>query len=202
MAFSRSENKGVARNLPRELAPRTEAIFLPGSPRRALAAARATALSDWLFSLVFPCASPPPSRLPLRIPSSPPLAFHRRCGCRCRGNATGRLLDYLQPQLACLPPQCFDLLLLHLGLVLLLVLTHVRQPVLQRQIDDPCQFVRRGSHCCLSPQPPFHPPQEPAQRPPAVVQALRRQPQRLRRTIDPPARPAGLDPATGLLPVG
>ena len=74
--------------------------------------------------------------------------------------------------------------------------------MLQRQIDDPCQLVRRRRHGRLSPQPPFHPPQEPAQGPLAVVQALRRQTQRLRRTIDPPTRPTRLDPATALLPLG
>src|ERR1700682_6201565 len=78
MAFSRSENNWVARNLPpaslevlpkprflpgfqrfREvfaelLGQRTEVISLPGSPRRAGAPARATALSDWLFCLGLP----------------------------------------------------------------------------------------------------------------------------------------------------
>src|SRR6267378_1720334 len=73
MAFSRSENKGVPRNLPpaslevlpkpwflpgfqrfREvfaelLGLRSEVISLPGSAGRAGAPARATALSDWLF---------------------------------------------------------------------------------------------------------------------------------------------------------
>src|SRR5262249_44556849 len=129
-----------------------------------------------------------------------PLALHRLCGCR--RTADRRLLDYLQPQLACLPPQRLDLLLLHLGLVLLLILPHIRHPVLQRQVDDPRQLVRRRGQGRLDPQPPFHPPQEPSQGPLAVVQALGRQTQRLRRTIDPPTRPAGPDPAAGLLPVG
>src|SRR5262245_8369879 len=141
MAFSRRENKGVTRNLPPgQLVQRTEVIPLPGSPRRALAPARATALSDWLFSLVLPCASPLPPAPPRRMPPSPPLSLHRRRGCRW--NAARRLLDYLQPQLACLPPQRLDLLLLHPGLVFLLTLTHVRHPMLQRQVDDPRQFVR------------------------------------------------------------
>src|SRR5438094_68835 len=111
---------------PSQLVQRTEVIFLPGSSRRALSPARATDLSDWLFSRVLPCSFPPPSGPLLLIPSSPPLSLHRRCGCRC--NATRRLLDHLQPQLACLPPQRLDLLLLHPGLVLLLTLTHVRHP--------------------------------------------------------------------------
>jgi len=75
MAFSRSENNWVARNLPpaslevlpkprflpgfrrfREvfaelIGQRIEVISLPGSARRAGAPARAAALSDWLFSL-------------------------------------------------------------------------------------------------------------------------------------------------------
>jgi hypothetical protein len=75
MAFSRSENKGVARNLPpaslemlpkprflpgfqrfREvfaelLGQRIEVISLPGSARRADSPARAAALTEWLFSL-------------------------------------------------------------------------------------------------------------------------------------------------------
>src|SRR5205085_10755275 len=93
-----------------------------------------------------------------------PLPLRRRCGCR--GDAVRRLLDDLQPQLACLPPQGLDLLLLHLGLVLLLTLAHVRHAVLERQIDDPRQLVRRRGHGRLSPQPRFHPPQEPAQGPP------------------------------------
>jgi hypothetical protein len=74
MAFSRSENKSVARNLrptslevlpkPRFLpgfqrfrevlaellGQRIEVISLPGSARRAGAHARAAALSDWLFT--------------------------------------------------------------------------------------------------------------------------------------------------------
>jgi len=75
MAFSRSENKGVARNLrpaslkflpkPRFLpgfqrfrkvfaeflGQRSEVICSPDSARRAGVPARATALSDWLFCL-------------------------------------------------------------------------------------------------------------------------------------------------------
>src|SRR5262245_19511018 len=35
---------------PSQLVQRTEVIFLPGSPRRALSPARAAALSDWLCS--------------------------------------------------------------------------------------------------------------------------------------------------------
>ena len=74
MAFSRSENKRVARNLPpaslevlpkprflpsfqrsREvfaelLGRRIEVLYLPGSARRAGAPSRAAALSDWLFT--------------------------------------------------------------------------------------------------------------------------------------------------------
>src|SRR5205807_966452 len=110
------------------------------------------------FPVPLPSSSPP--RL---IPFAPPLLLHRRCGCRWNG--LRRLLDYLQSQLACLPLQRLDLLLLHLGLVLLLTLTHVRHPVLQGQIDDLCQLVRRRGHCRRSPQPPFHPPQKPSQRP-------------------------------------
>src|SRR5262249_60186660 len=135
-------------------------------------------------SCVLPLLSPPPPGPPLLIALSPSLALRRRCGRR--GNAARRPLDYLQPQLACLPPQRLDLPVLHLGLVLLLTLTHVRHPVLQRQVDDPRQLVCRRGHGRLSPQPPSHPPQEPAQGPPAVVQALGRHPQRLRR----PAHPA------------
>ncbi len=45
--------------------------FLPGSPRRARAPATATALSDWLFSLVLPYSSPPPSGPPLLLPFFP-----------------------------------------------------------------------------------------------------------------------------------
>src|SRR5262245_23012383 len=137
---------------------------------------------------------------PLLIAASASLPLRRCCGCR--RNAARRLLDDVQSQLACLPLQRLDLLLLHPGLVLLLTLAHVRQAVLQRQVDDPCQLVRRRGHGRLRPQPPFHPPQEPSQGPLAVVQALRRQPQRLRRAVHPPARPAGLDPAARLLPVG
>ena len=75
MGFSRSENKGVARNplsaslkvLPKPqflpgfqrfrkvfaefLGQRSEVICLPGSARRAGVPARATALSDWLSCL-------------------------------------------------------------------------------------------------------------------------------------------------------
>src|SRR6202030_247772 len=167
---------------------------------RAPSAATATDLSDGLFFLTPACCSLPPSGPPLLKPPCAPLPLHRRCDCRCP--AGRRLLDYLQAQLASLPPQRLDLLLLHLRLVLLLTLTHVRQPVLQRQVDDPCQLVRRRGHGRLSPQPPFHPPQEPSQGPLAVVQALRRQTQRLRRPIHPPTRPTRLDPTTGLLPIG
>src|SRR5262245_35231944 len=120
----------------RWLAHRSEVIFLPGSPRRALSPATATDLSDCRFLPALPCSSPPPSRPPPLISSAPRLPLHRRCGCR--GNGVRRLRDYLQSELACLPLQRLDLLLLHLGLVLLLTLTHVRHPVLQRQIDDPC----------------------------------------------------------------
>ena len=69
-------------------------------------------------------------------PWSPLLPLHRRGGCR--GNYARRLLDDLQPQLACLPLQRLELLLPHLRLVVLLTLTHVRHPMLQRQVDDPC----------------------------------------------------------------
>ncbi len=71
-------------------------IFLPGSPRRALSPARATDLSDLLFSLVPPCSFPRPSGPPLLIPSSPPLPLHRCCGCRW--NAARRLLDVRGPR--------------------------------------------------------------------------------------------------------
>jgi hypothetical protein len=76
----------------------TEVISVPGSPRRARSPATATDLSDDLLFLVLPCSSPPPSDPPLLIPSAPSLSLHRCCDCRC--NATRRLLDYLQPQLA------------------------------------------------------------------------------------------------------
>src|SRR5688572_11993830 len=111
------------------LAQRTEVINPPGSPRRARAPARATALSGRLSS---PRSWPlPPSALrPTR-----PLLFRWVLLHRCRGcrrNAPRRLLDHLQPQLPRLPPQRLDLLLLHLGVVLLLAPAHVRHPVLQR----------------------------------------------------------------------
>src|SRR5262249_21622490 len=54
---------------------------------------------------------PPPSGPPLLIPAFPSFPLRRRCGCR--GNAARRLLDYLQSQLPCPPPQRLDLLLLH-----------------------------------------------------------------------------------------
>src|SRR5262249_59196567 len=127
-----------------------------------------------------------PSGLPLRIPAFPLLRLRR---CRgCRGHAGRRRLDELQPQLACLPPQRLDLLLLHLDLVLLLTLAHVRHAVLQRQIDDPCQLVRRRGQGRLYAQPPFHPPQEPSQGSLAVVQTPGRQALRQRRTVHPPTR--------------
>src|SRR5262249_44951 len=154
--------KTVARNLPpSQLRQRAEVISLAGSAGRAPSAAIATDLSDGLFFLAPACCSPLPPGPLLLIPSCPPLAPHRLCDCR--GTAARRLLDYLQPQLACLPPQRLDLLVLHPGLVLLLTLARVRQAVLQRQVDDPGQLVRRRGHGRLRPQPPFHPPQEPAQ---------------------------------------
>src|SRR5262249_17519450 len=130
----------------------------------------------------------------------PFLALHRPCGRFFA--APRRLLDYFQSQLPSLPPQRLELFLLHLGLVLLLALTHVRHPVLQRQIDDPCQLVRRRRQGRLSPKPPFHPPQKPSQGSLAVVQTLGRHTQCLRCPIHPPTGPTGLDPATGLLPIG
>src|SRR5262245_27025221 len=181
-------------------AQRTEVLSLPRTPRCALSPATALDLAGCRFVLVLPCPSPPPSGPALRIPSAPLLPLHRRCGCRWL--VARRLLDHLQPQLARLPPQRLDLLVLPLGLVLVLALTHVRHPVRQRQVDDPCQLVRRRGQRRLNPQPPFPPPQEPAQGPLAVVQTLGRQAQRLRRALDPPARPTGPDPATGLLPIG
>src|SRR5262245_51028978 len=54
---------------PRRLAQRTELIILPGSPPRALAPTRATALSDWLLALVPRRPFPPPSGPPLLGPS-------------------------------------------------------------------------------------------------------------------------------------
>src|SRR5215471_14005189 len=118
----------VARNLPpSQLGQRAEVTSLAGSAGRAPSAAAATDLSDWLFFLALACCSPLPSDPLPPIPSCRPLALHRRCGCRCI--AARRLLDYLQPQLACLPLQRLDLLLLHLRLVLLLTLTHVRHAV-------------------------------------------------------------------------
>src|SRR5262249_1924312 len=136
----------------------------------------------------------------LRSPLSPISPLCRRFGCRW--DTARRLLYYLQPQQAGLPPERVDLLLLHLDLVLLLTLTHIRHAVLERQIDDPAQFARRRGHGRLRPQPPFHSPQKPSQRPLAVVQTLGRQTQRLRRPIHAPTRPARLDPATRLLPLG
>src|SRR5262249_13691823 len=136
----------------------------------------------------------------LLIPDCAPSPLYWRCGCRCL--AGRRLLDYLQPPLAGPPLLRLDLLLLHLPPVLLLALPPLRHPRLECQIGDPCQLVRRRGHRCLTPQPPFHPPQKPAQGPLAMVQTLGRQTQRQRRTIHPPARPAGFDPAAGLLPVG
>src|SRR5262249_19868621 len=160
----------VARNLRRQLVQRNEVLSISGSPPRARSRARPTALSDWLFCRVLPCSCPSLSGPSLRMPSSPPLSLRRGCLCWC--NRARRLRDDLQPQQACLPPQCLDLLFLHLGLVLLLTLTHIRHPVLQGQIDDPCQLVRRRGHGRLNSQPPFHPPQKPSQRPLAVVQTL------------------------------
>src|SRR5262245_2935666 len=90
---------------------------------------------------------------PLLILASPSLPLRRRCGCR--RNAARRLLDEVQPQLACLPPQRLDLLLLHPGRVLLLPLTHVRQAVLERQVDDARQLVRRRRHAACAPSRPF-----------------------------------------------
>src|SRR5262249_27403714 len=132
----------------------TEVIVLRGCPRRARCPARATGLPDGLSSRVLPCSSPSPCGLPLRIPAFPLLRLRLRRGCR--GHAGRRRLDALQPQLACLPPQRLDLLLLHLRLVLLLTVAHVRQAVLERQLDDPCQLVRRRGHGRLRPQPPLH----------------------------------------------
>jgi len=51
-------------------AQRTEVVFLPGSPLRALSPATAMHLSDGLFFLVLPCSSAPPSVPPLPIPCS------------------------------------------------------------------------------------------------------------------------------------
>src|SRR5262249_54886319 len=141
----------VARNLP--------PASLPSAPRRSLCLVLPGAhsllpqprnLSNWLFFFALPCCSPLPSGPLLLIPCCLPLPLPRLGDCRCAANR--RLLDYLQPQLACLPPQRLDLLLLHLRLVLLLILTHVRYPVLQRQVDDPCQLVRRRGQRRLTPQ--------------------------------------------------
>src|SRR5439155_17720938 len=76
-----------------------------------------------------PWSSPPPSGSPLLLLASASLPLRRRGVCR--RNAARRLLDEVQPQLACLPPQRLELLLPHPGLVLLLTLTHVRQAVLE-----------------------------------------------------------------------
>jgi hypothetical protein len=51
MAFSQSEIKGVARNLPSQFGQRAEMISLPGSAGRAPSAATATDRSDGLFFL-------------------------------------------------------------------------------------------------------------------------------------------------------
>src|SRR5262245_1412598 len=119
------------------------------------------ALSDGLFSLVLPGSFPPLSDPLLLIPSSPPFAL-RRC-CLCRRLTPRRLLDHLQPQPACLPPQGLDRLLLPLRLVFLLTLTPIRHPVLERPVDDPGPLVRRRRHGRLHPQSPLHPPQAPSQ---------------------------------------
>src|SRR5262245_24482719 len=131
--FPWRKRASVARNLPQ--------------PARS---ARRGDLSPWLsWARTLCCHSRGSVRLAvlplpcLLLPSAPwpatadapraPLPLHRRRG---RRRAAGRrLLDHLQPQLPCLPLQRLDLLLLHLRLVLLLVLTHVRHPVLQRQVD-------------------------------------------------------------------
>ena len=70
-----------------QLVQRTEVIPFPGSARRALRPARATHLSDWLFSLVLPGSSPPPAGPPLPIPASP---FHP---CTDAAAAVGTLPD-------------------------------------------------------------------------------------------------------------
>src|SRR5437588_1170250 len=88
---------------PSPLGQRTEVISLPGSAGRALSPATATDLSDWLFFLALACCSSLPPGPLLLIPSCAALALHRLCDCRC--TAVRRLLDYLQPQLAGLPPQ-------------------------------------------------------------------------------------------------
>src|SRR5262249_33949462 len=123
------------------LAQRAKVILLPGPPRRA----RAPRQSHSPLRLGVPPRSSPslPSALRhtsfvTRVPFSP--LRRRRV---CRRNAPRRLLDPPHPQLARLPPQRLALPLLHLGLVLLLTPAHVRHPVLQRQVDDPRQLVRR-----------------------------------------------------------
>src|SRR5262249_52627112 len=139
----------VARNLPSARlpsAPRGSFSLVLLGARRVLPGPRPCLMGSLLSSLSGPLLlTPAPASLPLR----------RRCGCR--RNAARRLLDDLQPQLACLPLQRLDLLLPHPGLVLLLALAHVRQAVLERQVDDAGQLVRRRGHGRLRPQPPFHP---------------------------------------------
>src|SRR4051812_47847898 len=96
-------------------------------PGRAYAPGRPTGLSDRPLALVRSgCVPPVTQRFCYLLPL-------RRCG-GCRRSVARGLLDNVQPQLACLPPQRLDLLLLHPVLVLLLALAHVRQAVLQRQV--------------------------------------------------------------------
>jgi hypothetical protein len=47
----------VARNPPSQLGQRAEVISLPGAPGRAISAATAADLSDWLFFLALACCS-------------------------------------------------------------------------------------------------------------------------------------------------
>src|SRR5262249_10927147 len=119
-----------------------------------------------------------------------------------RSTARRRLLDQLQPQLTRLPLQRLELLLLHLRLVLLLTLPHVGQSVLQRQIHDPRQLMRRRRQRRRCAQPPFHPTQKGPQRSLAAVQTMGRQTKRRRRTVHPGTRPTRLDAASRLFPVG
>ena len=120
----RSVARSGCKELPSgQLAQRTEVSSLHGSPRRALSAATAMDLSAWLIFLTLACCPLCPLA-PTADRSCPLLCLHRLCDRR--RTAGRRLLEYVQPQLAGLPPQRLDLLLLHLGLVLLLTLAHVR----------------------------------------------------------------------------
>src|SRR5215469_1305619 len=178
MGFSRSENKGVTRNLPSD-----RLLSAPMQP----------------LVLVLVGAQPLPQRLTGLTLSDLLLPLHRRLR-RC--TAHRRLLEQLQPQLTRLPLQRLELLVLHLRRVLLLTLPHVGQSVLERQIHDPRQLMRRRRQRRRGAQPRFHPTQKGPQRSLAPVQAVGRQAERRRRTVHPGTRPTRLHAASRLLPVG